>query len=107
MVVVSIIFYLLYTTILTEILFCFDTFSFWTLTANPDGYRHQAALELAEEKELTPEGVRWSSVLYVLCATSTSTSHTYEYILQHLNLPAALLCILHGDWNISHGWNNQ
>jgi len=31
--------------------------SFWTLTANPDAYRHQAALELAEKKGLTPEGL--------------------------------------------------
>lgn len=31
--------------------------SFWTLTANPDAYRHQAALDLAEEKKLTPEGL--------------------------------------------------
>ncbi|KAL7537240.1 hypothetical protein ACHAXR_007683 [Thalassiosira sp. AJA248-18] len=31
--------------------------SFWTLTANPDAYRHQAALELAEKKALTPEGL--------------------------------------------------
>jgi len=36
----------------------YDNFSFWTLTANPDAYRHQAALDLAEEKGLTPEGVR-------------------------------------------------
>jgi len=35
----------------------FDNFSFWTLTANPDAYRHQAALDLAEEKGLTPEGL--------------------------------------------------
>merc|ERR1712127_988195 len=31
--------------------------SFWTLTANPDAYRHQDALNLAEEKGLTPEGL--------------------------------------------------
>mmetsp|Transcript_57345 Transcript_57345/g.121680 ORF Transcript_57345/g.121680 Transcript_57345/m.121680 type:complete len:159 (+) Transcript_57345:2-478(+) len=31
--------------------------SFWTLTANPDAYRHQSALDLAEEKALTPEGL--------------------------------------------------
>lgn len=31
--------------------------SFWTLTANPDAYRHPDALELAKEKRLTPEGL--------------------------------------------------
>lgn len=31
--------------------------SFWTLTANPDAYRHDAALELAKQKGLSPEGL--------------------------------------------------
>jgi len=31
--------------------------SFWTLTANPDAYRHQEAQELAKIKGLSPEGL--------------------------------------------------
>jgi hypothetical protein len=34
-----------------------NVFRFWTLTANPDAYRHDAALELAKQKGLSPEGV--------------------------------------------------
>ena len=38
--------------------------SFWTLTANPDAYRHPEALELAKNKGLSPEGV--SNTYYCL-----------------------------------------
>lgn len=38
--------------------------SFWTLTANPDSYRHPQALELAKEKRLSPEGL-----FYAFCMT--------------------------------------
>jgi hypothetical protein len=40
-------------------------FRFWTLTANPDAYRHQAALELAHEKRLSPEGVSELHILFM------------------------------------------
>jgi diketogulonate reductase-like aldo/keto reductase len=32
--------------------------SFWTLTGNPDAFNHQAAQELAKQKNLSPEAVR-------------------------------------------------
>ena len=35
--------------------------SFWTLTANPDAYRHPDAIELAKRKGLSPERVRVSA----------------------------------------------
>lgn len=40
----------------------FSVLSFWTLTANPDAYRHPQALELAKKKGISPE-----ALFYAFC----------------------------------------
>lgn len=55
--------------------------SFWTLTANPDAYRHQAALDLAEEKGLTPEGLFYAFCMAIGISPldgTTDRSHMEE-----------------------------